>query len=563
MRFEELQKQAEGAKEATPSRRAQESKGHPLQQLQRSLGNQAMGQVVQAKLTVSEPGDQLEQEADRVADRVMNKAGSEHGDISRASDSTVQRECSKCEEDEENVKPIQRAATGEGGLSVSPALGASLNSRLGHGQPLTPDTRRQMESSMGADFEGVRVHTDNDAAQLSRSLHASAFTYGQDIFFGQNQFDPKSTAGKHLLAHELTHVVQQDGAHDSIHRFHLPHGVDPEHQVDETSKIAPTFADLLATIKAIINDCIIKDLLGDTVNMDLLVKKAGGMSASDKIDKDLGSTPTPVASMLNYRYLFTCRCGFIDMRHFLQLMYMSNFLASSFPGMDANRASTKKGREHELTHESESRFGPEDTPSNALGAFTGESLAVTPRPDDLFKAIETTLKRCDPIDWSSLSAASKDAIKHFYGDLVPDPKAPGDLIPAHQNETAVPFVMSIAECGGKERSFPFNLDMSDPDRKTIAGTAFSSGSSGLTSDSDIRDFVATQRVEIIKGLPGAEKVRLCVRLLSGWVSDSDLDAIETIFKNATSAEKVLIKAALNPGNLSDLGQRSRLRTLLS
>ncbi len=224
---------------------------------------------------------------------------------------------------------------------------------------------------------------------MNRSLQASAFTYGRDIFFAKDKFNPHSRAGKHLLAHELTHVVQQRGGKSpSIQRFHLPHGADPDHQADESPRIAPTFADILATLNSIISACTIPSALGDTVNMDLFVQKAGGQPVGAAIDKALGTTSTPkVASMLNYRYLFTCRCGFVDMRHFLQLMYMSNFFASAFPGVDANRAATKKGREHELKSESESRFGPEDTPSNALGAFTGTQLAMTPRPADLLKTI--------------------------------------------------------------------------------------------------------------------------------------------------------------------------------
>jgi len=300
--------------------------------------------------------------------------------------------------------------------------------------------------------------------------------------------------------------------------------------------------------------------------MDLFVKKAGGRSANDEINKKLGSKPVPVGSMLNYRYLFTCRCGLIDMRHFLQLMYISHFFATvGLPSSDANRGATKRGREHELTSESESRFGPEDTPSNALGAFLGPRLAVTPMPNDLLNEIETILRRCGPMDFATLSTASKDMIKHHYGDLVADPapKNPGDLIPAHQNQTALPDVLSVAECGGKERSFPFELDTSDSDKKTIAGTAFGAGSSGLTSDSDIRDFVSMQRAEIIKALSAAEKVRLVKRLFSGWVSDDDIDAIERIYNNSTSAEKSTIKGAINIGNLSDVGQRTRLRVLFS
>ncbi|MGB0063429.1 MAG: hypothetical protein WBP85_03210, partial [Terracidiphilus sp.] len=169
---------------------------------------------------------------------------------------------------------------------------------------------------------------------------------------------------------------------------------------------------------------------------------------------------------------------------------------------------------------------------------------------------------CSPIDWTSLSKPSQDQIIHFYGDLIPDPtpKNPGDQIPKNQNSTAVPDILSIAECGGRDRSFPYVLDDSDPDRKTISGKAFDNGSASLTSDSDIRDFIDTQRPEVIKALSSSEKVRLVKRLMQGWVSDDDLNALETIYNNSTSAEKDQIKAAASPDDLSG-GQRTRLRAI--
>lgn len=522
--------------------------------------------TLQAKLTVNRPGDRYEQEADHIAERVMRMESRQSGEsklsISSVGSVKEQRKCVSCEEDEEKLQRKEHGSNFDSPTSAPLIVHEALKSP---GQPLNPAIRAFMEPRFDQDFSGVRLHTDAKAAESARALNASAYTTGRDIVFGAGQFAPETAAGKYLLAHELTHVSQQrsGNATSPIQRFHLPHGADPKHQVDETSLIAPTFNDLLATMKAIIKDCITP---GGTVNMDLFVKKAGGRSANDEIGKKLGSKPTPVGSMLNYRYLFTCRCGLIDMRHFLQLMYISHFFAGAgLPPSSAIRGATKRGREHELDAESESRFGPEDTPSNALGAFLGPQLAITPLPDDLLNEIETILRRCSPIDFSTLGTASKDLIRHHYGDLVADPapKKLGDLIPAHQNQTAVPDVLGVPECGGKERSFPFELDTSDPDKKTIAGTAFGAGSSTLTSDSDIRDFVSTQRVEIIKGLPAAEKVRLVKRLFSGWVSDDDIDAIERIYKNSTSAEQATIKGAVNIGDLSDVGQRTRLRLLFS
>lgn len=98
----------------------------------------------------------------------------------------------------------------EGG-EASPEIERAIASKRGGGQALDGGVRGQMESAFGADFGGVRVHTDSESDALNRSLNARAFATGQDIFFRQGAYSPGSSAGRELLAHELTHVVQQSG----------------------------------------------------------------------------------------------------------------------------------------------------------------------------------------------------------------------------------------------------------------------------------------------------------------------------------------------------------------
>jgi hypothetical protein len=98
----------------------------------------------------------------------------------------------------------------EGGM-VSPDLESSIQRARGGGQPLSENLRAPMEQAFGADFSGVKVHTSSEWDQLNRSIGAKAFTTGQDLFFGQGQYNPGSSSGKELVAHELTHVVQQSG----------------------------------------------------------------------------------------------------------------------------------------------------------------------------------------------------------------------------------------------------------------------------------------------------------------------------------------------------------------
>jgi hypothetical protein len=91
-------------------------------------------------------------------------------------------------------------------------LAQAVDERRGHGQPLTDRTRQQMEPALQQDLSGVRVHNDDSADQLSREFNAKAFTTGQDVFFRKGAYDPGSSSGDTLLAHELTHVVQQGNA---------------------------------------------------------------------------------------------------------------------------------------------------------------------------------------------------------------------------------------------------------------------------------------------------------------------------------------------------------------
>ncbi len=113
---------------------------------------------------------------------------------------------------------------------VSPKVEQAIQQKRGGGQSLDSGVRHQMESSFGANFGGVRIHTDQQSDSLNHSLSARAFTTGQDIFFRQDAYQPGSSAGRELLAHELTHVVQQGG--DQVRRaMSVSHPSDP-HEVE-------------------------------------------------------------------------------------------------------------------------------------------------------------------------------------------------------------------------------------------------------------------------------------------------------------------------------------------
>ena len=125
-------------------------------------------------------------------------------------------ECEECRKKREGT--IQRATVSAAPVnSVPPIVNEVLSSS---GQPLDAETRAFMEPRFGHDFSSVRVHTDARAAESARAVNALAYTVGRNVVFGKEQYAPGMSTGKRLLAHELTHVVQQKGTENTSHLQH-------------------------------------------------------------------------------------------------------------------------------------------------------------------------------------------------------------------------------------------------------------------------------------------------------------------------------------------------------
>ena len=162
--------------------------------------------VVQPKLTINSPDDSFEQEADTIADRIVNSpASNSHFFNPAAVPSTVQRKCSECEQEE---KLQMKSNTSTAGAVVAPT--AVYDTIGSGGQSMDDHTKSFMESRFGYDFSNVQIHNDSRAHQSSANINALAYTYKDHIVFGDGQYQPGTKAGKQLLAHELVHVLQQD-----------------------------------------------------------------------------------------------------------------------------------------------------------------------------------------------------------------------------------------------------------------------------------------------------------------------------------------------------------------
>jgi hypothetical protein len=149
--------------------------------------------LIQPKLTIGRVDDPLEHDADRTADQVMRMPGPE---------------VSVSAEEEEKAQNLQtKPVTTLQAPSV--ALGLAHEVLHSPGQPLDPVTQAFFEPRFGHDFSRIRVHADAQAADSARALGALAYTVGADIVFGPAQYQPNTTAGRHLLAHELAHTIQQ------------------------------------------------------------------------------------------------------------------------------------------------------------------------------------------------------------------------------------------------------------------------------------------------------------------------------------------------------------------
>ncbi len=244
---------------------------------------------VQTKLTIGQPHDRYEQEADRVADQVMRMPEP----VSNFRQPSIQRLCPQCEEElqrqptsveeeeeekeplqmkslqrqveptseeeeedeeketlqmkplqrqveptseeeeEDEKEPLQMKSISGKNAEASPDLQKRISGLQSRGQPLAESERAFLEPRFGYDFSRVRVHADDQAAEMAHSINARAFTVGQNVVFGAGQYQPRSSQGQRLLAHELTHVVQQNSVphthRQPLDRLHIQQSQENDH----------------------------------------------------------------------------------------------------------------------------------------------------------------------------------------------------------------------------------------------------------------------------------------------------------------------------------------------
>ena len=181
--------------------------------------------ALQPKLAVSRPNDPAEREAERVADEVLHRdpvresdgtdadtdAGPSGPRIRRSADRATSTSTASGAGGSTASSASGSTVSGAGGSTVSSDVERGIESLHGGGRHLPESTRSFFEERFGRDFSDVRVHTGGRADRLARSVDARAFTTGRDVVFRNGEYSPDSRAGRRLLAHELTHVLQQGG----------------------------------------------------------------------------------------------------------------------------------------------------------------------------------------------------------------------------------------------------------------------------------------------------------------------------------------------------------------
>jgi hypothetical protein len=226
--------------------------------------------TIQPKLTINAPGDIHEQEADRTAEQVMRAprpaapAGPAHEPV------------------------VQRSASQQSGPeTIPPIVHEVLRSP---GQPLDARTRAFMEPRFGHDFSKVRAHADAKAVESARAVNALAYTVGRDVVFGAGQHYPETTAGKRLLAHELTHVVQQTN------------GVQTKLTIREPGDQYEQVADRTALAVCRGDPSPVYGQTGATVMRQLMKQQAGKSKAVEKEDPNVKELKEKVGKLVKANF---------------------------------------------------------------------------------------------------------------------------------------------------------------------------------------------------------------------------------------------------------------------
>jgi len=396
---------------------------------------------LQPKLRVGQPGERFEQEADRIADDVVNRLSVRSPLFCAVAPPASQREAGMSD----------RYDIGRDADEVPPIVYEVL--RL-PGEPLDRQTRDLMEPQFGHDFGTVRVHRDDKAATSALAVGALAYTVGSELVFASGLYAPGTTAGQHLIAHELAHVVQQ-GAAKPVARA----------EVRAPASVAPLSVQRQGGGGGSDPISNVSLTLGPKPNV---VRQLAGSKVQVTLDKDISATGTAqVSGPDSGRYEF----GFLQICRPFDIMRATYHEsgADAGPGKDLNRDATNAIRKVQPALDSDT-----DWFSNKSAKGPNASVTITDRPDSPFE--KSTMKNSVNYDISGVAAASffftAFAVKGPDGKFRPlktfywafnycEPLPPGTDF--SKPKIGAPLVVSpIATCPGCSENEPGFSKINDP-----------------------------------------------------------------------------------------------------
>lgn len=239
---------------------------------------------IQPKLTINQPNDIYEQEADATAEKIMQKNFEPDSKLN-FSRANVQRKCKECEEEETNG--LQRKENNNAAISISQAVNKTLQSP---GKPIDNTARAFMEQGFGHSFQDIKIYDNALANQSAKDINARAYTHKNNIVFGAGEYNPQTITGKRLLAHELTHAIQQNDQHSLLQRAPKLYGGATGAPSDWSTKV-------VAATDAKSKVALIQSVLGSTVTV---VDKTAQSSGDTSPDPAHLSPYTASSATINY-----------------------------------------------------------------------------------------------------------------------------------------------------------------------------------------------------------------------------------------------------------------------
>ncbi len=226
-------------KEERPVRRMEAEEETPVQSMEEEETTQMQEEEETAQMQEEEESMQMQEEEEAVQAMEEEETAQMQEEEETAQMQEEEESMQKQEEEEAaQMKEEEEAAvqTKGGGPASTTAIEHQLKRNKGKGSPLSGDAKTEMEQGFGADFSDVKIHTDSEAAEMADALGAQAFTHGNDVYFNEGKYDPQQKEGKHLLAHELTHTIQQQGAKEMINKY--PHqGCEDGEVIDQAQTV--------------------------------------------------------------------------------------------------------------------------------------------------------------------------------------------------------------------------------------------------------------------------------------------------------------------------------------